>query len=96
MEFFAKALHNGLDSLNIASLLRTNSKEEEFSKDSLRNESMSIANFSYMTDKSKGLPFIYGTKQFFSTETIGKCQVNLTKLLRFPRTRRKNGERSAK
>jgi len=54
------------------------SKEDEFNKaDTIRNESMSIANFNYMSDKNNRLPFIYGSKQFFSTEYIGPFQYKI-------------------
>ena len=58
--------------MNISQIMNSAISNDELNRaDTMRNETMSIANFNYMTDKNNRLPYIYGTKQFFSTESIG-------------------------
>ena len=61
-----------MNAVNLAQIMSNPPKEDELNRsDTIRNEAISISNFNYMGDKANRLPYIYGTKQFFSTEYIG-------------------------
>jgi hypothetical protein len=61
-----------MNAVNLSQIMSNPQKEDELSRsETIRAEAMSIANFNYMNDKANRLPYIYGTKQFFSTESIG-------------------------
>lgn len=72
IELFKSSLQNGMNAVNLAQIMSNPQKEDELNRsDTIRNEAISISNFNYMGDKANRLPYIYGTKQFFSTEYIG-------------------------
>ena len=68
-----------MNAVNLAQIMSNPPKEDELNRsDTIRNEAISISNFNYMGDKANRLPYIYGTKQFFSTEYI--CFKKLEKI----------------